>query len=82
MIPVTTMDGRSIYLNPTLVEQVEAVPETLITLSSGRKVMVQEPLVVVLKMLRESRGERDLSFIQTQRQWLQVAGDIEQWVFS
>lgn len=82
MIPVTTMDGRSIYLNPTLVEQVEAVPETLITLSSGRKIMVQEPLVVVLKMLRESRGERDLSFIQTQRQWLQVAGDIEQWVFS
>ena len=35
MIDVTTFDGRQITLNAELIETVESVPETLISLTTG-----------------------------------------------
>ena len=42
MIEVTKMDGKKILLNPNLMEVVEETPDTMITLTTGRKLIVKE----------------------------------------
>ncbi|GEA16655.1 flagellar protein [Moorella sp. E308F] len=42
MIKVTTLDKREIILNAELIERIESVPETVITLTSGKKVLVNQ----------------------------------------
>lgn len=36
------MDGTELLINAQLVEMVESVPDTVITLTTGRKLVVQE----------------------------------------
>ena len=42
MIEVTRIDGGQIVVNALLIQQIEASTDTIITLTSGRKLMVQE----------------------------------------
>jgi flagellar protein FlbD len=42
MITVTRLDGSEFYLNPDLIETVEATPDTVITLTTGKKLVVRE----------------------------------------
>lgn len=42
MIKVTTLDRRELVLNAELIERVESVPETVITLTNGKKVLVTQ----------------------------------------
>jgi len=49
MIKVTKLNGRELVVNPDLIEFVESTPDTLISLTTGRKVMVLEALDEVVK---------------------------------
>lgn len=42
MINLTRTDGAEIVLNAQLIEIVEATPDTVISLTTGRKVLVRE----------------------------------------
>lgn len=42
MINLTRTDGAEIVLNAQLIEMVEATPDTVISLTTGRKVLVRE----------------------------------------
>lgn len=42
MIEVTKLDGVKILLNERYIETVEETPDTVITLSTGRKIIVKE----------------------------------------
>ncbi|HHV54079.1 MAG TPA: flagellar FlbD family protein [Firmicutes bacterium] len=42
MIQATRLDGSEIVINADLIETVEAVPDTVITLTTGRKLVVRE----------------------------------------
>ncbi|OIQ59573.1 flagellar protein FlbD [Moorella thermoacetica] len=42
MIKVTTLDKREMILNAELIERIESVPETVITLTSGKKILVTQ----------------------------------------
>ncbi len=42
MIEVTYLNGKKILLNAELVERVEETPDTVITLTSGKKLIVKE----------------------------------------
>ncbi|MBE3582931.1 MAG: flagellar FlbD family protein [Limnochordaceae bacterium] len=42
MIEATRLDGVTIMVNADLIETVEAVPDTVITLSTGRRLVVRE----------------------------------------
>lgn len=42
MIAVTRLDGTALVLNADLIEAIEAVPETVVTLRSQKKVFVRE----------------------------------------
>lgn len=42
MIRLTRLNGTEFYLNPDLVETVESCPDTVITMSDGKKYVVRE----------------------------------------
>ena len=49
MIRVHRLDGKDYYLNANLHRKVEAVPDTLITLTTGRRLFVQESVAEVVR---------------------------------
>ena len=56
MIPVTRLDGQTMFLNNDLIESIEPTPDTLITMSNGDKLYVREaPEVVVEHVVRFKR---------------------------
>ncbi len=48
MIRVTRLKGAEIYLNPDLLVSVEEKPDTVVTLSNGEKLIIQEPAAEVV----------------------------------
>ncbi|ATY85019.1 hypothetical protein CVV65_08870 [Kyrpidia spormannii] len=42
MIPLTRLNGSEVWVNALLIESVEASPDTVVTLSTGRKLVVRE----------------------------------------
>ncbi|MBO4809219.1 MAG: flagellar FlbD family protein [Lachnospiraceae bacterium] len=42
MIEVTKMNGQKLLINPDLMEMVEETPDTVITFTTGRKIIVKE----------------------------------------
>ncbi len=55
MIKLSRINGSTFYLNPELIEQMESTPDTVITLISGKTVMVGEAIAVVLKRIIQYR---------------------------
>lgn len=55
MILMTNLNGEKFYLNPGLIETIEAVPDTLITMTNGRKYCVLEPAQAVANRIEEYR---------------------------
>ena len=49
MIKVTKLNGRELMVNADLIEFIESTPDTLISLTTGRKIMVLEDLEEVVK---------------------------------
>ena len=49
MIKVTKLNGRELMVNADLIEFIESTPDTLISLTTGRKIMVLEELEEVVK---------------------------------
>jgi flagellar protein FlbD len=47
MIAVTRPDGSTLLLNPDRIESIEETPDTVITLTDGRKLLVREGADVV-----------------------------------
>ncbi|PKL50796.1 MAG: flagellar protein [Candidatus Riflebacteria bacterium HGW-Riflebacteria-2] len=48
MIRLSRINGAKFYLNAELIEQIESSPDTVITLYTGKTVMVAEPVHQVL----------------------------------
>ena len=42
MIEVTKLNDEKITINPELIELVEEIPDTMITLTTGKKIFVKE----------------------------------------
>ncbi len=53
MIEITRMDGRIILVNENLIETVESTPDTVVMMANGRKFIVKESLVEILKRCDE-----------------------------
>ena len=49
MIKVTRLNGTETLVNPEIIETVESNPDTMITLTNGKKVFVKESLEAILK---------------------------------
>jgi flagellar protein FlbD len=53
MIPVTRLNGTQFHLNTDLIQSVEATPDTIITLVNGVKLIVREPVAVIVARVME-----------------------------
>ena len=51
IIELTKMDTRKILLNASLIETVEANPDTVIVMQSGRKLLVKESIEEIYKLI-------------------------------
>ncbi|MGG1520119.1 flagellar FlbD family protein [Paenibacillus oryzisoli] len=52
MISLTRLNGRPIILNAILIELIEETPDTMITLTTGKKITVLEKAEVVVSLVR------------------------------
>lgn len=57
MIDVTKMNGGSITVNADLIETVEDTPDTIITLTTGKKIIVKESRQEVKNLVKSYRSE-------------------------
>ncbi|HOP80353.1 MAG TPA: flagellar FlbD family protein, partial [Armatimonadota bacterium] len=55
MIEVSLINGSQIVLNSDLIEFIEATPDTIISLSTGKKVIVRESVSEVVDKIVEFR---------------------------
>lgn len=53
MIKVTRLTGKSFYINAEKIEFVESTPDTVITLESGKKVIVSEKMDQIVESIAE-----------------------------
>ncbi len=65
MIKVTKLNGRELVVNADLIEFIESTPDTLISLTTGRKLMVLEGLDEVIRMAVKYRSQARIYPIPT-----------------
>ena len=57
MIELTRLNDKKFTLNSDLIETIEEVPDTSITLTTGKKIMVKESRVEVKRLVTEFKKE-------------------------
>ena len=57
MIDVTKMDGKQITINSDLIEFIEDIPETVITLTTGKKIIVKESRQKIKNLVKSYKQE-------------------------
>lgn len=57
MIDVTKMNGMNITINSDLIETVEDTPDTVITLTTGRKIIVKESRQTIKNLVKSFKRE-------------------------
>jgi flagellar protein FlbD len=55
MIRLTRLGGQTLYVNSELIEFMEATPDTIIVMMSGKRVIVMEQTAEVVKRIVEYR---------------------------
>ena len=57
MIEITKLDGTRILINPDLIEIIESTPDTVISLTTGRKIIVKESRQEINNLVKSYRKE-------------------------
>ena len=57
MIEVTRMNGKQFTLNSDLIETIEETPDTVLTLTTGKKIIVKESRQKVKNLVKLYRKE-------------------------
>jgi flagellar protein FlbD len=55
VIQLTRLNGTPVIVNAELIKFVEATPDTVISLTSGEKIMVREPVELVAERVMSYR---------------------------
>lgn len=53
MIKITRFNGTELYVNATLIEIVEATPDSVITLVNGKKVVAKESVAEINQLITD-----------------------------
>ena len=53
MIKVTRINDTELVVNADLIEFVEASPDTIVTLTTGKRIMVKESIDTIIDMVTE-----------------------------
>jgi flagellar protein FlbD len=65
MITLTRLNDTSFVVNAEMIEFVEAIPDTIITLQSGKKIMVIEPVDDVVERIIDYRRKCQQPLLST-----------------
>jgi len=65
MIKVTRLNNKSFYVNADLIEFIEETPDTVLTLTTGKKVVVGENIETILKEIIEFRKKMYVNLPKT-----------------
>lgn len=57
MIDVTKMNGLPFTINADLIESIDEVPDTVITLTTGKKIMVQETRLQIKTLVKNYKHD-------------------------
>ena len=57
MITVTRLNDSKLVINSDLIEFVEAIPDTIISLTTGKKIMVKETTDCIIELVAEFRNK-------------------------
>ena len=57
MIEITKMNGQKVLVNPDLIELVEETPDTVISLVTGKKIIVKESRQDVKNLVKSYRKD-------------------------
>ena len=57
MIDVTKMNGLEFTINADLIEVIEEVPDTVITLTTGKKILVKESRLQIKSLVKNYKRE-------------------------
>lgn len=57
MIELTRLNGTPVTINAELITYVEATPDTVVTLTTGEKIMVKEPVALVTERVVRYRHQ-------------------------
>ncbi len=57
MITVTRLNDTKLVVNSDLIEFVEAIPDTIISLTTGKKIMVKESTSLIIQLVTEFRNK-------------------------
>ena len=57
MIDVTLLNGKQITVNAEIIEVVDEVPDTVITLTTGRKIIVKESRQKVKSLVKSYKRD-------------------------
>jgi flagellar protein FlbD len=55
MIKVTRLNGQALVVNAELIEFVEEIPDTIVSLTTGKKIMVKEDSDQIVDKVAEYR---------------------------
>ena len=57
MIEITKLNGQKVLINPSLIEMVEETPDTVISLTTGRKIIVKESRQEVKNLVKSYKRD-------------------------
>ncbi|MBR3808356.1 MAG: flagellar FlbD family protein [Lachnospiraceae bacterium] len=57
MIEVTKMNGQKVLINPDLIEVIEETPDTVVSFSTGRKIIVKESRQELKNLVKSYRKD-------------------------
>ena len=57
MIEITKLNGNKTLINPDLIETVESTPDTVISLTTGRKIIIKESRQEIKNLVKSYRKE-------------------------
>ena len=57
MVEVTKMNGQKILINPNFIEVIEETPDTVISFSTGRKIIVKESRQELKNLVKSYRKD-------------------------
>ena len=68
MIKVTQLSGRETVVNADLIESIEATPDTIVTLTTGKRIMVKESVEALTeRVIQYRKATRGFTIWQRQR---------------
>ncbi|PKL91635.1 MAG: endoflagellar protein [Candidatus Goldiibacteriota bacterium HGW-Goldbacteria-1] len=68
MIFVQRFDGKKIVVNGELIEMIETTPDTIITMTTGKKITVKDTVNEIVAMVKDYKKEINLPIINNKNE--------------